>query len=56
MSGSSLEESHYNLILSKDLNYIYEVKFNEPYQETSSIATLLTVYCNGIRNNLNNKD
>lgn len=48
ISQGSLEECRYYILLSKDLNYIGEEKYNELTKSVEDASRLLNAYCKGI--------
>ena len=51
IAQGSLEECHYYVILSKDLNYFDENAENELYIKIETIGKMLNSYCKKIENN-----
>lgn len=49
ISQGSLEECRYYILLSKDLNYITEKKYNELTERLEETSRLLNAYCKGIQ-------
>ena len=48
IAQGSLEECRYYIILSKDLNYIDERKYQELVYQIEEVSRLLNAYCKGI--------
>ena len=48
VSQGSLEECRYYILLSKDLHYITEDKYNELTRSIEDVSRLLNAYCKGI--------
>lgn len=51
ISQGSLEECRYYILLSKDLLYINEIKYNELTRSIEETSRLLNAYCKGISAN-----
>lgn len=51
VSQGSLEECRYYILLSKDLLYITETKYNELTMSIEETSRLLNAYCKGISSN-----
>lgn len=49
ISQGSLEECRYYILLSKDLNYITEKKYDELTERLEETSRLLNAYCKGIQ-------
>ena len=51
IAQGSLEECRYYIILSKDLGYIDEIKYEELSYAIYTASRLLNAYCKGIKDN-----
>ncbi len=56
IAQGSLEECRDYIILSRDLQYIDSIAFQELHNAISEASKLLNAYCNGILNNNGVKD
>jgi four helix bundle protein len=56
ISGGSLEECRYYIILSRDLRYINSQKYKEMYDAIVTVSRLLTAYSKGVKNNTSNME
>ena len=56
ISQGSIEECRDYLLLSRDLQYIYEQQFSELFVLMEDASKMLYLYCNGIINNNGIKD